>query len=380
MAKHPIFLITLLTVLIFITGCPQAKLEHIEPNEKEMPQVQIHKPEPNEVELTAIEPSKVELPKFEPNDLEPAKIEQIEKKHPTFQPVEIEPNEAVLSVTEPNKAEITTIKLSNAEPNAVKSVSRVSFHDKCAFILSNYVDEDGMVDYSTLRRKRLELKKLLNEFDDLNPNEYNSWLKEDKIAFWINAYNIQMLNIIVENYPIEASRILSLFWGPYSIRHINGIWTDYKFMVMDEEFTLREIQQRFFRKEFDELRVYFALSYASLSSPPFRNEPYYGYKLHEQLESQTKRFLSSPSAFKIDRDKKIVYLSAIFQSTWYGKDFINKYDTDKKFKDQQPATRAVLNFITNYITKQDVDFLEVENYSVEYIKYDWTLNDSSRQQ
>lgn len=371
MAKRPTVLVTLLTVLIFITGCPQAELvfdpeaktrrEHIEPNHKEMPHVQIRKPEPNEP----------------PTKSGAAKIEPKEEKPPTFQPDEIEPNEAVFSVTEPNKAEVTTIKLINAEPNAVEFVGRVTFHDKCASILSSFVDEDGLVDYSTLRRKRLELKKLLNEFDELNPNEYNAWTKEDKIAFWINTYNIQMLNIIVDNYPIESSRILSLFWGPYSIRHIKGIWTDYKFMVMDEEFTLREIQQRFFRQEFDELRVYFALSYASLSSPSLRNEPYYGYKLHEQLESQTERFLSSPSTFKIDREKKIAYLSAIFQSTWYGKDFINKYDTDKKFKDQQPVTRAVLNFITNYIRKQDIDFLEVENYSVEYIKYDWTLNDSS---
>jgi len=255
---------------------------------------------------------------------------------------------------------------------------RVSFHDKCADILNNFVDKDGMVDYRALRRKKLELKNLLNEFDNLDPNEYNCWPKEDKIAFWINAYNIQMLNIIIANYPIAASRILSLFWGPHSIRHIKGIWTDYKFMVMDEEFTLREIQQRFFRKEFEEPRIYFAISYASLSSPPLRSEPYYGYKLSQQLEDQTKRFLSSGRALKIDRDKRTVYLSAILQSTWHGQEFIGKFGTDKKFKDQQPATRAVLNFITNYIAQRDVDFLEVGNYSVQHIKYDWTLNDSSR--
>jgi len=255
---------------------------------------------------------------------------------------------------------------------------RVFFHDKCADILNNFVDKDGMVDYRALRRKKLELKKLLNEFDQLDPNEYNCWPKEDKIAFWINAYNIQMLNIIIANYPIDASRILSLFWGPHSIRHIKGIWTDYKFMVMDEEFTLKEVQQRFFNKEFGEPIVYFALSYASLSSPPLRSEPYYGYKLHEQLEDQTKRFLSSGRALKIDRDKHTVYLSAILQSSWHGQEFVGKFGTDKKFKDQQPATRAVLNFITNYIAQRDVDFLEVENYSVQYIKYDWTLNDSSR--
>ncbi len=255
--------------------------------------------------------------------------------------------------------------------------SLVSFHDKCADILKNYVDDKGMVNYKTLKRKKPELNQLLDEFAKLDPNEYNSWSKEDKIAFWLNAYNIKMLKIITDNYPIESQRILRVLWGPDSIRHIDGIWDKYKFIVMDEEFTLKEIEQRFFRKEFDEPRVFFAISYASLSGPPLRNEPYYGYRLYEQLDDQAKKFLSNPLAFRIDRENKIVNLSAIFHPTWYGEEFINKYGTDKKFKDQPPSVRAVLNFATNYISEQDLLFLEKENYSVKYITYNWTLNDSS---
>ncbi len=147
---------------------------------------------------------------------------------------------------------------------------------------------------------------------------------------------------------------------------------------MDEEFTLQEIEQRFFRKEFDEPRAFFALSHATLSSPPLRNEPYYGGKLDEQLDEQAKKFLSNPLAFKIDRNKQRVYLSSILQPKQFGSEFVNKYGTNKKFKDQQPAVRAVLSFITNYISAQDKHFLEVENYSVEYMRYDWRLNDNSK--
>lgn len=250
-------------------------------------------------------------------------------------------------------------------------------YDKCADILKNYVDDKGMVDYKMLKRKKPELNQILDEFAKLDPNTYNSWSKEDKIALWLNAYNIKMLKIIVDNYPIQSQRVLRVLWGPDSIRHIEGIWDKYKFTVMDEEFTLKEIEQRFFHKEFDEPRVFFAISYASLSSPPLRNEPYYGYKLYEQLDDQTKKFLSSPLVFRIDREKQAVSLSAIFHPTWYGEDFISKYGTDKKFKDQPPSVRAVLNFATNYISEQDRLSLERENYSVRYITYNWTLNDSS---
>ncbi len=254
--------------------------------------------------------------------------------------------------------------------------SAVSFSDKCAGILKNYVNDKGMVDYKMLKRKKIELSRLLNKFAKLDPNEYNAWSKEDKIAFWLNVYNIKMLEIIVDNYPIESSRILRVLWGPYSIRHIKGIWDKYKFIVMDEEFTLKEVEERFFCNEFDEPRVFFAISYASLSSPPLRNEPYYGCRLYEQLDDQAKKFLSNPLAFRIDRGRQIVHLSTIFHPTWYGKEFISKYGTDKKFKDQPPSVRAVLNLAINYISEQDLFFLERENYSVKYITYNWTLNDS----
>ena len=283
-------------------------------------------------------------------------------------PVKPEPIEH--QKVEPLKAEPNKV-----ETQKVESHPAVSFHDKCADILRNYVDDKGMVDYKTLKRKRSELKSLLNEFAELDPNKYNPWPKEDKIAFWLNAYNIQLLKIIIDNYPIKSSPIRRLFWYPTSIRHLGNIWNDHKFLVMDEEFTLAEIEQRFFCKEFGEPRVFFAISGATISSPPFRNEPYRGHPLYRQLDEQTKKFLFSTQGFRIDRKNKRVYLSAMLEPNWHGKDFIHKYGTDKKFKDQQPAVRAVLNFITNYISKQDVSFLEVENYYVKYISYDWRLNE-----
>ena len=264
-------------------------------------------------------------------------------------------------------------------PDIVRTPQKVSFHDICAEILKDYVNDNGMVNYNMLRLKRRLLKTVLDKFDSLKRSEYNSWPKEDKIAFWTNAYNMQMLNIIVKNYPIKPSRIFSLFWGPKSIRHIkgdiSGIWNKYKFIVMDEEFTLGEIERRLFRKEFDEPRVFFALSRASLSGPPLRSEPYYGRKLNKQLDDQTRKFLANTRGFRIDRDAGVVYLSALLQPAWFGNEFLGKYATNKKFKDKKPETRAVLNFITNYISVQDAAFLEVENYSVRYIAYNWILNE-----
>ena len=365
MTKHLVVFITSLTVLVFIAGCPSGKPEPVKPPKAEQPKVESSKAEPDEVKPAKSEPNELEPTKAEPNEVEPTKAE---------------PNEVEPTKTEPTKTEPPKTEPPKTEPPKTKPPTKVAFHDKCAPILKAFVNDKGMVDYRKLKRKRPELTQLLDEFAKLDPNEYNSWPKEDKIAFWINAYNIKLLKIIVDkdNYPIKPSRIRLLFWPPTSIRHLGNIWKEYKFIVMDEQFTLLEVEQWFFRKQSDEPRIFFAISGACLSSPPLRNEPYYGHKLYKQLDDQAKKFLAGPHAFKIDRGKKTVYLSAILQPTWYGKEFISKYGTDKKFKDQQPATRAVLNFLTNYISRQNVSFLEIENYSVKPIKYDWRLNDSSR--
>jgi len=295
-----------------------------------------------------------------------------------IEPVSVEPSESkpdmVILEAEPN--EVESVK---TEPVDKKPVSATSFHDKCAGILKEFVNYTGMVDYKGLRRKRLELRALLRQFDKLDPGEYESWSREDKIAFWINVYNLQKLRVVTDNYPIQpSSRILTIFYrGTNNIRHIEGKIAGHKFLVMDEEFTFATIEKRFFRGEFDDPRVFFAVSNACLSSPPLRNEPYYGHNLSEKLDEQTKKFLSSPLAFSIDREKQKVYLSALFQSSWYGREFVHKFAIDRKFKDQPAQTRAVLNFITNYISKEKVSFLETGNYTIKYMTFDWTINDGS---
>jgi hypothetical protein len=347
MIKYFAVLTLSLTVLIFIGGCTPAVPQSTEPSKAEPPQADTTQPEILQAELPQTEATETEIPQ-----------------------------------AQSPKTESAVAEIPQTEPAPTESTAEILFHDKCAPLLSEFVHESGIVKYKDLKRNRIVLKNLLDEFDNLDPNEYNRWPKEDKIAFWLNAYNIQMLRIITDNYPIESSRWLRVIWPPTSIRHIPPVgvigaakWDSYKFIVMDEEFTLSDIENRFFRGQFDEPRVFFALSQASLSGPPLRNEPYYGRRLYDQLDDQVKKFLSDEKNFRIDKEGRTVYLSAIFDPDWYGKGFIGKYGTDKKFKDQQPVIRAILNFICNYIPERDISFLETANYSVRYITYDWRLNE-----
>jgi len=329
------------------------------------PAVEVVNTQPNESSAPLVEPDDNE-PVIAPNTVKPKLWPEIPEANvaESNQPQQPEPN--------------------RPEPNETAPAPRVTFNDKCRGILTDFVNDQGMVEYRRLKIKRADLNALLDQFAKLDHDEYARWPEEDKIALWINAYNIQMLNVIIQNYPIKSSAFLRFLWPPTSIRHIDpadaiGVekWDRYKFMVKGEVFTLSEIEGRFFRKEFGEPRVFLALTQACLSGPPLRNEPYTGHKLYEQLDNQVRKFLSSPRALRIDRENQKVFLSSLFDPTWYGKDFIKKYDTDKKFKAQKPAIRAALNFVAGYLSPEDREFLETGYYTVGYIPFDWRLNDSS---
>jgi hypothetical protein len=286
-----------------------------------------------------------------------------------------EPNE--VRPAEPNLAISMPDRQKDAAPRVDEGGAATLFTGYSE-ILEAHVREDGWVDYSALRRRRLDLKPLLMKLGDLDPNVYQRWSREEKLAFWINAYNAKMLDIITRNYPIQSSWWLRLTWPPDDIRHIRGIWTDFKFLVMDEEFTLTEVERRLFQKTFQDPRVYLALTYASRSSPSLRRRPYEGPALDRQLDEQARQFLASPEGLQIDRRGMVVRLSALFKPTWRGAHFVPRYGTDKKFKTRDAETRAVLNFITGYLSREDAYFLEVENYALEYMNFDWRINDTSR--
>jgi hypothetical protein len=339
---------------------------------------------------TAHEPDEVHTPSSEPPEPVAGEVAQAAVEEPMDEMrTPVDPNgvgEDESSADVPVNAAIESENVPTPrEPNAVaareeESPAWAAFRDPYAEILSTYVREDGLVDYGSLRRRRLDLKPILAVLDELDPNVYRGWSRQEQLAFWIDACNLKMVEIIARNYPIESSWWLRLTWPPSDIRHIEGIWTDYRFIVMEEEFTLAEVERRFFRRHFDDPRVFLAITYACRSSPSLDRRPYLEdpNDLERRLDEQVKRFLASPEGFRIDRRNGVVRLSALFKPSWRGKEFLARYGTDKKFKSRDPETRAVLSFLTNYLPRQDVEFLEVENYALEYLNFDWRLNDTAR--
>ena len=266
-------------------------------------------------------------------------------------------------------------------PEISPALSRADeFNSAFSPVFESYVDDNGFVNYAKLRRMRVVLNSAVNKLSDVEQADYDKWLRAEKIAFWINAYNIFTLKVVVNNYPIKPLRYKILFNYPAnSIAHISDFWNSDYFNVMDRQYTLREIERDVLLREFGDARICFAVSYATCSSAPLRNEPFLGERLDKQLDDQAKKFFANNLAFKIDAAGKTVYLSTIFSIfDWHKDVFINQYGTNENFRQQQPIDRAALNCIKNYISETEADYLLKQEYVVKYIKYDWTLNEQSK--
>lgn len=235
------------------------------------------------------------------------------------------------------------------------------------------VNRKGLIHYEALKKNPAALHAYMKTLSEVAPTEMDGWPESDQIAFWINAYNAFTLKAIIDHHPIQASFIKSRRYPKNSIRQISGVWTDLTFPVAGKNLTLDHIEHRILRREFNEPRIHMALVCAALGCPPLREEAFVGEKLDDQLEDQTKTFLSDPEKFRIEADRGIVWLSAIFD--WFRRDFVSTDGAGALFQDHRKTNRAVLNFIHRSVSPEKKKLLELSNLRIKYLKYDWTLNE-----
>ena len=240
-------------------------------------------------------------------------------------------------------------------------------------LLATWVDLSGMVDYQGLKEHGAELASVLKPYADLAPDSFAQWSIPDQIAFYINAYNLYTLAAIIRAYPIHAKGMNALLYPAVSIRQIPGIWDQPECSILHQKFSLNQIEHEILRPRYQEPRIHLALVCAALSCPPLRNEAYRGGDLEAQFQDQARRFVQDPTKHLILPNRPIA-LSPIFK--WYGSDFIARYGWEEPAQ-FSPAERAVLHFLRPFETAKNQAWLDSGKFSISYLPYNWSLNESA---
>jgi len=227
------------------------------------------------------------------------------------------------------------------------------------------------VNYASLKANRSDLDRSVAEFDSAAAHGELAWSREQRMAFWINAYNAFTLRAIVDHYPIRSAWLTRQ--PRNSIRQIDGVWTTLTWRAAGRTVTLDDIEHRILRPEFKDARVHFALNCASISCPPLAAEPYRARTLDTQLDAAARSYLTSPEGLQLTGDT--LRVSSIFK--WYGDDFIGQYAA-LVAAGRPPRDRAIVGTIVKYGPPNASAQARNGRPEIQYLDYNWSLNDVKR--
>ncbi|PKG42009.1 DUF547 domain-containing protein [Psychroflexus sp. MES1-P1E] len=215
-------------------------------------------------------------------------------------------------------------------------------HQQWQDLLETYVNTQGDVDYKNLKQNEKKLDAYLDLISKNPPKD--SWTKNKKKAYLINAYNAFAVKLILDHYPIESIKnIGGFFSSPFTTEFAK---------IGGKLYSLDDIEKGMLL-EMGDPRVHFAVNCASESCPKLLNEAYVAEKLEKQLDASAKTFVNSDKN-KLSKTK--VELSKIFK--WYASDFESEFG-------------SVIRFINIY-ADETID----EEAFINFLSYSWELNEN----
>jgi Protein of unknown function, DUF547 len=218
-----------------------------------------------------------------------------------------------------------------------------------ARVLEKYA-KDGGVDYAGLKKDRSDLDAYLASVAAASPA---SWSKAEKTAFWINAYNAQVLYYMIDRAPDVSS-----------IQPGDEFFSKLTSEVAGQPRTLDEIETAL-RSQGDP-RVLFALACPAASCPGLRPEPYRAEALDSQLASQTRDFLANPrKGLRYDPESNTLYLSPIFKQ--YAGDFTGGSSVLALFSF---ARSGLADWVVNHVPEELGKILREKEPEVKYLEFD----------
>lgn len=247
---------------------------------------------------------------------------------------EIKVKEITQNVTE-NKLEET-----NNEFHQNLTKRFITTHQLWDELLANNVSNNGIVNYKSFKTEHKKLLNYIYVLSQLFSNKtFKTLAKNEKLAFWINAYNAMTIDLILRHYPVK------------SIKDINNPWKQRLWKLGSKWYNLNDIEHQILRK-MNEPRIHFAIVCASVSCPKLLNEAYSASSLEQQLTKATKDFLNDSTKNNISESN--LKLSKIFQ--WFSKDF--------------QKNSGLIDFLNRY---SEVKISK--NAKKSFNDYNWSLNE-----
>ncbi len=220
-------------------------------------------------------------------------------------------------------------------------------HELWNTLLQQNVTDEGNVNYKGFIKDSVKFNQYLELLSSNHPNDKN-WSADERLAYWINAYNAYTVKLITDHYPVESIKDIKK-----GIPFVSDVWEINFFKIEGKSYNLNDLEHGITRKRFNDPRIHAAFNCASFSCPRLRNEAFTAKRLNEQLDDQMKYFINNPNKNTLDPDNP--KLSKIFK--WYGGDFKKTGMSKREFINQYAEIKIK------------------KGANIKYLDYKWNLNE-----
>jgi hypothetical protein len=226
-------------------------------------------------------------------------------------------------------------------------------------LLSKYYDPAQGMNYKALKAND---KKTLDDLKrQLATVDVQALSRPDQFAYWLNLYNVSVVSVVVDSYPVESIRDIST--DP--IVRLN-VFKKPNVQTKKGAISLNDVENDNIREGFKNPLIHFAINCAAKSCPPIRTEPYKGADINEQLDDQARKFLSGPHGVRAEKDGGSLTLHVTKILDWFKDDF-NKWGGGQ------------IGFLKRYVANDKRKLMDAAGSQIEleFDDYDWKLNDAS---
>ena len=219
-------------------------------------------------------------------------------------------------------------------------------HGPWGGLLKKYVDDNGRIDYAAWKASAADSEGLRDYLRLFAAEAEPPAQGNERIASLINAYNALAVEWILSHYPTP------------SIRSLDHSFTNARHEIAGKRVSLDDIEHRTLRP-LAGYRIHAALSCASRSCPPLAREPFEAARLEAQLTDRMRTWLANEDLNRFLPAEGKAKISEVFR--WNLEDF--------------QRAGGVKNILREYAPRRFTAFLSTDSYTIEYLPYQWGLND-----
>jgi len=222
----------------------------------------------------------------------------------------------------------------------LQSLNAASFNHAKLDTLLDIFTSNGKINYAAVQVSPRLLDDYSQQLYQLSSAEYKAWSAQEKLAFWINAYNVMVIKGIVQHYPIGWGNVVSQARFPKnSIYQIKDFEERCFIKIKGENWTLNKIRKKIFMDQYNDPRIFLTIVTGQLGDPPIAEKAYQADQLEQQLDQAARRFISITDNVELDKKQNSLRLSELFYN------YRNKFKINNTWQDFEKGRQDSLTRI-----------------------------------